>query len=143
MISVFNTVFYSTFSEPEYSLATASRLANIKRSDDYEHVQINTKASDSNSKDKSQPKSTEKKKNIVIEFNNLDDDVDESAHQKYELTSENRSSHYASGRIDFKESWTFKADGMLRNPIFDSSNTPMSFGTNALSVRKTEHEEIE
>ena len=73
----------------------------------------------------------------------MDDDVHENAHHIDDLSSDNRSIRNTASNLELRDSLTFKADGMLRTPHFDASNTPMSFGMNVLSTKKNENEEFE
>ena len=124
-------------SEPMQSLATASRLANIQRSDN-ENVQESNKIEQFSSKEGDNEKTS--KSNIIVDFENLNDDIGDQGQLKDDSIYDNRSSQNLSKDIEFKDSLTFRPEGMLKTPQ-DISNTPVSFGgANMLHSKKNEHE---
>ena len=129
--------------EPEYSLATASRLADIKRSDDYDNNQKKDKISITPENIEDRETINGQKKNIVVDFDNLNDDVEYHPQHKDESISDNRSSQHTSNHMDMRDSLTFKPEGMLKVPHQDASNTPMSFGACVFETRKNEHDEYD
>lgn len=104
--------------QPAYSMATASKLANItpKTEDD----------------DEEPKKSKFAKSNIDDDFKNMDDNITDQGQLK-DTNYDHRSALDNSNDGDhMRESLTFKPGFLATKAQPDPSNTPMSFGQNML-----------
>jgi len=122
---------------PAYSLATASRMANVEPGKDCE-VPNRTKSkeaphfnsSDASNLDASSGFGLEKKASVNIDFNNLDDEIrDQDQGQSQQFNhSDNRSANNDNTSQDGDEPLTFKPENLLKAKDTSSNDVPMSFG---------------
>jgi hypothetical protein len=128
---------------PAYSLATASRMANIAPtyekdydSDHKKHDAVGEEnlphfsdlndspfAPTTSNQSKSEPKD-----DIKVDFNNLDDEVEDQGQSQAFANSDNRSANNDNISQDGGEPLTFKPSPFMKAKTSDSTQVPMSFG---------------